>query len=219
MTKSSHNINVLILNASKRFDSFASAIQTQTKKAIDLALTKIPLSDVDIVFSFNPIETVSHLGFGGYTPDANTVLISVDTNFEKLAQTIETELVHTLLHEFHHVMRWRSVGYGDTLGEAIVTEGLGDQFDVEMTGSAPQKWATALSSDELSKLFSRAQPLLSEPYDHAAWFFGSESEHLPKWGGYAIGYFLIQKYLEVHPEKHASDLHATLAAEILSAIK
>ncbi|MCX6780521.1 MAG: DUF2268 domain-containing putative Zn-dependent protease [Candidatus Magasanikbacteria bacterium] len=217
MTESSNNINSVILNASKRFDPFVVAIQSQTKKAIDLALTKIALHDVDIVFSLNPIETVAHLGFGGYTPDANTVLISVNTDFEKLGETIETELIHTLLHEFHHAMRWRSVGYGDTLGEAIVTEGLGDQFDVELTGGAPQKWATALSAEELSKLFLRAKPLLGESYEHAAWFFGSESEELPKWGGYALGWFVVGKYLEAHPEKHASDLHAVSAAEILSA--
>jgi uncharacterized protein YjaZ len=215
MTQSPHNIHITILNASGRFNAVVDAIRAQTNKAIELLQTKIQLSDVDIIFSYNPVETIPHLGFGGYTPDAHTVQISVDTDNVELVRTIDDELVHTLLHEFHHAMRWRSVGYGETLGEALVTEGLADHFDVEVTGGAPQKWATEVSITEDSELLARARRLFSEPYSHEDWFFGSEAERLPKWAGYSLGWFLVKKYLDAHPGKHASQLHATPAAEIL----
>jgi len=216
MIDSTHNIHITILNASKRFDRFVDALYTQTERAVELALAIIPLSNVDIVFSYNPVEVIPHLGFGGYTPDANTVLISVDTDNAKLAHTIDTELVHTLLHEFHHAMRWRSVGYGETLGEAVVTEGLADHFDVEVTGGEPQKWATEISITVETELLARARAMFNESYSHDNWFFGSEAEKLPKWGGYSLGWYLVKKYLDAHPEKHASQLHATPAGDILA---
>lgn len=215
MTQSPHNIHITILNASGRFNAVVDAIRAQTNKAIELARTKIQLSDVDIIFSYNPVETIPHLGFGGYTPDAHTVQISVDTDNAELVRTIDDELVHTLLHEFHHAMRWRSVGYGETLGEALVTEGLADHFDVEITGGEPQKWATEITIDDDSELLARARMLFNESYSHDQWFFGSEMEKLPKWAGYSLGWFLVKKYLDAHPGKHASQLHATPAAEIL----
>ncbi len=216
MTDFKHNITLTILNTSHYFDSLSDVIQTVTQKTIGLARTKLAISDVDIVFMSNPVEAVPHLGFGGYTPDAHTILISVDTQHKKLAHTLDTELHHTLLHEFHHAIRWRSVGYGETLGEALVTEGLADHFDVEMTGDLPQRWAEALSAEEIERMLERARPLLSKPYSHHAWFFGSDVERLPKWGGYALGYFLVGKYLAAHPDAHASMLHRTPARDILN---
>ena len=210
-----NNIFLTIPNASGRFTPHIETIHQQTARAVELARVKLPLVDIDIIFLNNSAEAIPHLGFGGYTPDAHTVLISVDIDHMDLAANLQTHLVHTLLHEFHHAMRWRGPGYGDTLGEALVTEGLADQFDVEMTGAEPQAWATVLSPDELEKLFERAQPLFEKSYSHADWFFGSADEVLPKWGGYALGFYLVGRYLAAHPDARASALCAMPAGEIL----
>ncbi len=161
--------------------------------------------NVDVVFLYNPVKVIPHLGFGGYTPDANTVLISVDTDNAKLAHTIDTELVHTLAHEMHHAMRWRSVGYGDTLGAALVTEGLADHFSVEATGGAPSLWTQGFTDEALEDLLVRAGAELdNSDYSHADWFFGGNG--LPKWGGYALGYYIVEKYLAAHPGVTAGSL-------------
>jgi len=213
MSKSSHNINISILNESGRLDSILDAIRAQTDKAIELARTTIQLSDVDIIFSYNPAETVPHLGFGGYTPDAHTVQISVDADNTEVVRTIDEELVHTLLHEFHHAMRWRSVGYGETLGEALVTEGLADHFDVEVTGGAPSLWTQGFSNEELNALLVRARAEFDNvDYSHTDWFFGGNG--LPKWGGYALGYFIVGKYLAEHLGVTAASLCNVEAREI-----
>lgn len=214
MTQSPHNIHITILNASGRFNAVVDAIRAQTNKAIELARTKIQLSNIDIIFSYNPVETIPHLGFGGYTPDAHTVQISVDTDNAELVRTIDDELVHTLLHEFHHAMRWRSVGYGETLGEALVTEGLADHFSVEATGGTPSLWTQGFSNEELEALLVRARAEFDNTdYSHEDWFFGGNG--LPKWGGYALGYFIVGKYLTEHPWVMAASLCNVEAREIL----
>jgi uncharacterized protein YjaZ len=214
MAQSLHNTHITILNASGRFNAVVDAIRTQTNKAIELAQTKIQLSDVDIIFSYNPAETVPHLGFGGYTPDAHTVQISVDTDNTELVHALDEELVHTLLHEFHHAMRWCSVGYGETLGEALVTEGLADHFSVEATGGAPSLWTQGFSNEELEALLVCARAEFDKTdYSHEDWFFGGNG--LPKWGGYALGYFIVGKYLAEHPGVTAASLCNVEAREIL----
>jgi uncharacterized protein YjaZ len=214
MTQSLHNIHISILNESGRFDSILDAIRVQTNNAIELARTKIQLSDVDIIFSYNPVETIPHLGFGGYTPDAHTVQISVDMDNAELVCALDEELVHTLLHEFHHAMRLRSVGYGDTLVEALVTEGLADHFSVEATGGAPSLWTQGFSNEELEALLVRARAEFDNAdYSHEDWFFGGNG--LPKWGGYALGYFIVGKYLAEHPGVTAASLCNVEAREIL----
>ncbi|MDQ5931699.1 MAG: hypothetical protein QG607_400 [Patescibacteria group bacterium] len=214
MTQSLHNIHISILNESGRFDSILDAIRVQTNNAIELARTKIQLSDVDIIFSYNPVETIPHLGFGGYTPDAHTVQISVDMDNAELVCALDEELVHTLLHEFHHAMRLRSVGYGDTLVEALVTEGLADHFSVEATGGAPSLWTQGFSNEELEALLVCARAEFDKTdYSHEDWFFGGNG--LPKWGGYALGYFIVGKYLAEHPGVTAASLCNVEAREIL----
>ena len=88
------------------------------------------------------------------------------------------------------------LGYGTTLAEVFVTEGLADHFVAEaFPDTPPQPWDHALSGEQETELWRRAQSVLDVPhgYDHQAWFFGGGD--LPRWAGYTLGYRIAEAYL------------------------
>ncbi len=209
-----NKMGVQILDVHKYFDGISETILVAASHAIDAVRVLLPVEGVDIVFQHAPQGAMDHLVFGGYTPDAHTIYISVDTARPDIKEIIEHELAHTIAHELHHAMRWRSVGYGDTLAEALVTEGLADRFSVEATGGEPSLWTQGFSNEELEALLVRARAEFDKTdYSHEDWFFGGNG--LPKWGGYALGYFIVGKYLAEHPGVTAASLCDVEASEIL----
>jgi uncharacterized protein YjaZ len=86
----------------------------------------------------------------------------------------EEELVAMLAHELHHCARWNRPGYGLTLAEAMVSEGLACHFETRFRGGVPPFWARALDEPTLRRVEAQAWELLdSRHYDHRAWFGGA----------------------------------------------
>ncbi len=126
------------------------------------------------------------------------MIVSIDgTPPGGLKAAVETWVPAALAHELHHSSRVRmGPGYGITLAEALVTEGLADHFVAEaFPDTPPQPWDDALSEDQETEVWERAQAVLEVPYgyDHRAWFFGRGD--LPRWAGYTLGYRIAQAYL------------------------
>lgn len=84
-------------------------------------------------------------------------------------------------HELHHMARWQNPGYGETLGGAILSEGIATYYENLQSGwRAP--WAeTAFTNDALE---DAVENWGNNVYDHNAWFF--EGPH-GEWVGYGIG--------------------------------
>ncbi len=176
----------------------------------------LPIDCVDLIIWDSPKQTIPHLGVGGYASDAHTLFISLDIDHQDFPRLLEIPLLRTLAHELHHVRRSQTVGYGETLLEALISEGLADHFEQELTGGEPQAWDLALSEEEIASFLQRAEAEFdSTRYDHNAWFYGNKEQHLPKWTGYSLGYFLVQNYLHRHPEKKPSRLFNVNAKDFL----
>lgn len=73
---------------------------------------------------------------GGSPPAANRVFIAADPDNAHFVSSLEREFLFSLGHERHHCLRWSAVGYGDTLDEALVTEGLACHFETELRSGA-----------------------------------------------------------------------------------
>lgn len=97
-------------------------------------------------------------------------------------------------------MRWRDPGYGDTLGEAMIAEGLACLYEEQKTGNVPIYAKIVLKESQI-KLANKI--LDSKDYDHAEWFFGSKK--IDRWFGYSYGYRLCKEYSK-KTGKEASDL-------------
>jgi uncharacterized protein YjaZ len=158
----------------------------------------VPLTAVRIIVVPDPKRTIPNYGIGGYTPNANTVFIYLDLAFPEFSRVVSERLPSTLVHEFHHCMRWRGPGYGRTLFEALITEGLAEHFALELLG-ASRPWSNAFPREETAKFLALAQPEFdSTTYNHPRWFFGRDHT-LPRWTGYTLGFRLVEAYKEQHP--------------------
>lgn len=155
---------------------------------------------IDVVIQYLPDETIPELGIGGACFRRGLATISLDpdrADFEDhLAQGVFSG---TLAHELHHAMRWGACGYGISLGDALVSEGLADIFSETVTGVSAPPWSNALAHDDWSVVLAHAEDEKDDlDYDHAAWFFGTG--RLPRWAGYSIGYRLARLYGRLNPE-------------------
>jgi predicted Zn-dependent protease DUF2268 len=125
--------------------------------------SRLPHRDrISIQVRLDPSQSIPEIGVGGSTsPQDGNVYVSIDdTPPGGLPAALRTWVPATLAHELHHSSRVRTgPGYGSTLGEALVTEGLADFFAAEVFPRTPlPPWDHALSAAQEQALWERAQP-------------------------------------------------------------
>lgn len=191
------SLNIHILNASKAFDRFDLDIRGIIKDWFWVINGNDLIDDLDVLVQQAPRNTIPEIGLGGFAPDGYTIIVSVDFKHPDIEKKLDVELSKTLAHEFHHCLRWRGPGYGNTLFECMISEGLADHFQVEITGGSPPLWSSHFSQEELKNMEARAKDeYWNESYDHNAWFFGSQARNIPRWAGYSLGFWLVGEYLK-----------------------
>jgi hypothetical protein len=133
----------------------------------------------------------------GFSHSGSRITLTIDPNCTgREKRSLAQQLRAVLAHELHHSVRSRGPGYGRTLGEALVSEGLAQCYEEEV-GCPTPNYAVAVQGTELDKLAARAIGELSAPhYDHRTWFFGSRNDPEFPWsGGYSLGYALVNAWL------------------------
>jgi uncharacterized protein YjaZ len=210
------SINLYILKASGRL----KVLENQIESAFDGVLrgieNKITLPHVDVVIDDDVNSVIPETGVGGFAPSANLLYIHINPDFKGIEQKIDFEIKSTLAHELHHCARWASCGYGKTLLEAIISEGLADHFDIEINNGPPKPWSVAVAGSELEKLKEKARSeFTNDNYDHSVWFFGSESKNIPRWTGYSLGFSLVGDYIKKSGKK-ASELVSERAESFIA---
>jgi len=143
---------------------------------------------------------IPEYGLTGQTGGKGRLTITVDPASPRLDDPERADrLLGTLAHELHHVLRMRGPGYGTSLGESLVSEGLAQCFEEEVGAPTPF-YAVFLDASALAKAEARAKeapPLL--PYDHNAWYFGRRGDaEWPRYAGYSLGYALVKAWLDVN---------------------
>jgi uncharacterized protein YjaZ len=129
-------------------------------------------------------------------------------------------------HEFHHNVRlsYAPFAMDISVGEYIVLEGLAESFAAALYGhDLVGPWVTALSAEELERSraiiggaldvrgFNNVRPYL---FGDTASFAGYEPIGLPFCAGYAVGFRVVQAYLE-RTGRSIVDATFTPAAEII----
>ncbi len=166
----------------------------------------IPISEPDLILHVKPSWTIPETGYSGFSPNAAYALIHLDPSNSSFDASMETELPATIAHELHHCVRYGGVGYGQTLLEALVTEGLACAFEAEFRQGQPPFYATALHDTQIPDYLVRAKAEWNNrAYNHNAWFFGSKELGIPPRTGYTLGYHLIKNHLEKTGSTAASE--------------
>jgi uncharacterized protein YjaZ len=167
----------------------------------------MPTEGMRIIVRSAPANVIPEIGVGGFNPNEDEVIISFDPDFPDLTTTIKDELPVQIAHEIHHARRRRSVGYGTTLLQAAVSEGLADCFAEEVTGRGPSLWSTALTEEQLNTWLANAKVTWNQTgYDHNSWFLGTSND-IPRWTGYAMGYKLVKDFIALNPTRKASEMY------------
>lgn len=182
-----------LLNASGRLDSWCSALDEAFAQALPRIAAHLPEQGVDVVVQAGA-WVIPELGLNGYSPDAERVFLTLDPDSPHLPQAFPDTFTALLGHELHHCLRHAGPGYGTTLGETLISEGLACQFEYELTGQLP--FYAQASPQEMAGYWDALKAAWQQPCDHARWFFGSGD--LPRHLGYALGRWRVELYLQRH---------------------
>ncbi len=187
-------------------DKHINVIENAFKKASDTAFGVLGADKIDILIIDAPSSTIPEIGVGGYTPSSNVVYINIDPS----KKILEKNLYMGMLHEIHHAVRWRNPGYGETLKEALLTEGLATLFEEECSGETPIYATVRITKDQIGMA---NKELNSKKYNHIEWFITGNND-VPRWFGYSYGYQLAKSASNTL-KKPASKLVSTSAKKLL----
>jgi uncharacterized protein YjaZ len=201
------SINHYIANAAHELTRLIPLIEESLKIVVPVIESELKAKEIDIIFVSAANQAIPEYGLGGNSPGPNHIYISFDPESQKITKQ---GLVESLFHEAHHCMRWRNPGYGETLGEAMISEGLACLYEEEHGGLAPIYAKVDISQKEIE---SADKELNSTKYSHAEWFFGTGK--IKRWFGYTYGYELCKRY-SLNTGLSSADLLHVSASEILN---
>ena len=197
------SLTIIFTGAAGVFGDQEAVIAQHIRDTWELASRQLSLAGITVRVGTRADILIPGWGIGGRAFSGTDVEIAVDPSLP--AATLAARLPSLAAHEFHHAARFRGPGYGNTLLQAMVSEGLADHYASELFGEPLPPWVTALSEEELALWLDRARPKFdSTTYNHAAWFFGTGN--VPNWAGYTIGFRLVGDYLAANPESTAASL-------------
>ncbi|NNN00703.1 MAG: hypothetical protein HKL86_02590 [Acidimicrobiaceae bacterium] len=198
-------VNLFIANAGETLDDLVGAVNEAFQAAVESARLFLNLEGVDVLVIDEREMTIPEWGVGGYTYGPHLVIVALDPGVSVSSDHIE----RTLLHEFHHTMRWRGPGCGGNLGQMLVSEGLAQLFEEEVLGDAPFFSRVSISDDEIAA----AREVFYEPeFNQKKWFFGADGVAFSF--GYTYGYRICRAYCDVTGQR-ASKLIGVASREIL----
>lgn len=198
------------LNARHGLTRILSDIRAATRLAVARVGEHADLPDFDLVVRTVPGGGNLRWGVSGHSPAPGLIEITQDPD------RFDADLfMRTLVHEAHHQMRWDGPGYGKSLGEALVSEGLAGHFVLQVLGGAPDPWdATVIASGAARMAMNE---WARRDYDHARWFIGGAD--LRNGTGYGLGHRLIAAHLAQNPDASAGSLAHLRADEFRAALR
>jgi uncharacterized protein YjaZ len=126
-----------------------------------------------------------------------------------ITATIQRELRATLFHEFHHLVRYATVGQSESLMDEVITEGMATVFERDAAGASPpwgmyprnvMNWVTELSS-------------LPPDADRGYWLTKSHADGR-RWIGMRAGAYLVDQAMRTTGQSSA-ELVSTSTEDII----
>lgn len=184
------------LEASGDLGPWRTTITEEVEVARKAVARILPVRPLDILVQRLPGAVIPETGTTGQAMHGSLFSLTIDPDNPNFARALrDGDLRRTVAHEAHHCMRMSGPGYGWTLGEALVSEGLAGQFVSHLFGSPPEPWERAVTDEVLAANLPDNATLVGNGHDHRAWFYGFGGRY-PRWLGYTLGYRIVGDWLE-----------------------
>jgi hypothetical protein len=204
------------LEASGYLSGYRAEITDAFEQAYRTVSTMMPPPRLDVIVQRLAGETIPEMGLVGRAYRSTMFSMTVDMDNPNFIRSLSDGALHRqIVHEVHHCMRMAGPGYGYSLGEALVSEGLAGQFVRHLMGTQPEPWECAVTPQVLQAALPGAEELASFHYDHSGWFFGTGA--LPRRLGYSLGYQIAGRWLARAGEVDAA-LWVNVPAETVLAV-
>ena len=195
-------ITLHVANVTGSMDSLLARIKSAHQRAAKTAAGLLGMDNVDVVCVVDTSKVIKEIGVGGFTPNRHLTYLYIDPDFD----VSESEIYATLCHELNHARRYDGEGYGKTLFDSMIFEGLATAFEAEASGGETFFTRELNARHQTEELISQTkQEFNSTAFNYSHWFIFDDSKHLPRWAGYEIGYYLVRQYMK-KTNKKASEL-------------
>ncbi|MBB3442089.1 DUF2268 domain-containing putative Zn-dependent protease [Rhizobium sp. BK379] len=202
-------MNLHFLDARGALSDLRDWLDDRLSDAFDKGSALLRIEPVDVVVKAGA-RVLPEKGHVGYAPEPGLIYVTVDPANPVLAANADASLERMFVHELHHAARWDGPGYGNSLGEALVSEGLAGHFAQEIYGGPLEPWER-LPRDEIRKYVTHAAGEWdSRSYDHEAWFFGTAD--FPGQLGYSMGFQLVADHLMRTGQRSSALVHEAASA-------
>jgi hypothetical protein len=188
-----------------------------TGRALARISALLPGPPTTITVTYDSSAVIPQTGSNGYTnPGTGRITIwlgqTKQASFRRIAQLW---LARALSHEVDHSVRiLAGPGFGGTLLQEVVSEGISSAFDMAAFPGTPNPWDRAISPSQECALWQQAQPLLEQTGLYDDWMFGVPG--IPHWTGFTIGYDMVTAYRQHHPGMSWSAITAASATTIFA---
>ncbi len=187
------SIKLHLGNSSGLLDQQEDKIRRAFDKASDTCTHLLKLGRVDVMCWADPRAVIPETGVGGYTPNRHLIQWTVDSSKDLDAG----ELYYTLCHEMNHARRYDGEGYGKTLFDSMVFEGLATCFEGEVSGGKAMLYKYVTSHPDPKDLVTKyfLKHMDSTDFMYRDWFIRDPTELRPRWAGYIAGTYVIAEYM------------------------
>ena len=173
-----------LLNSRNALTSVMSEIRASLRETLAKVANHAEVPNFDLVVRAD--TRIADWGLRATTPGPGIIEIAINP-----ARWSEEYFQRTLVRELHHLIRWERPGYGRSLGEALVSEGLAGHFVTQVLGGQSDPWDAMRPSSGVAR--QALNEWARRDFDHARWFLGKGD--LRRWSGFGIGHRLIAEHL------------------------
>ncbi|WP_207099933.1 DUF2268 domain-containing putative Zn-dependent protease [Paracoccus shandongensis] len=194
--------NIHLLNARHALTPVLSEIRQASRDAVARTSSHTDLPDFDLVIRAQSDRSADGAVQGqALAPGVVEVALTPD-RFDP------QHFTRALVRQMAHLVRWEGPGYGRSLGEALVSEGLAGHFVLQVMGGQPDPIDTVRPAQ--GTLRQAMNEWARRDYDHPRWFNGKGD--LRRGTGNSLGHRILAEHLAERPGDTAATL-ATAPAE------
>ncbi|TBN42615.1 hypothetical protein EYE42_04105 [Paracoccus subflavus] len=188
--------HIHLLNARHALTPVLSEARQASRDAVARASDHAALPDFDLVIRAHHDRSADG-AIQGHSPAPGVIEVAVTPDrFDPTAFT------RALVRQMAHLIRQDGPGYGRSLGEVLVSEGLAGHFLVQVTGGGPDAVDTVRPAQGAMR--QAMNEWARRDYDHPRWFGGKGD--LRRGTGTGIGHRIVADHLANHPGDTAAGL-------------